>query len=1119
MKKVFNFGIIVIISLVFVFMTSLQAFAADVPVLDGQVTISDSVGNGIFSDGTYTATAKGGLLSKKTNTITITNETETGGKISFDYSVAKASSFTIDGVSGSASDSYTAMLDAGGTVVIKITSNSGFSNLTVTLTLTNINFELATGSEITFEFDKTLGTVTADGSNINSGDKKEVPAGETIEMIATPVMGATFIGWIDAETNEIISLDAAYTYKPSDDKTIRALFSVDTPYFMVDEKYIYDDLNKAVQMGSTVVLLCNGTLTAGNYTIPEGKTLLIPFNKENDSYTTQPVAVNESVTATSCFPYRTLTLETGAHIIVDGALSVPAKQSYKQGTNGSPVGVYGHIAMQEGSFITVNNGGNLYAWGYITGLGSVTAKSGATVYEDFQSTDWRGGTATTSMIEDIEKVFPMSQYYVQNIEVPLTMEAGAIENGYISLNVPLLGSAGTAVPFIGSDGMFNIESGSITKDYDEAKDRLVIDVNGTLCMESIELSLAMVGTIDSSQYVLPINGNITLNVEDGSDVNVTQDIALLPGGEINVCKGATCTFSENTKAFIYDSDEWGGYTSKDNNLFLPVKYAALGKKYDRTKDEPVDAKIYIEGVVDASASNTFVYTTASGADVQGYDGGLVRLRQGTDTITYQATQGGSEGKEIFYSEIPVTTALLKNADGTYTDPKDFVDCLSYTYSNGEWNLHNFSKEWTIDEEPTCTTEGSKSRHCLDCSNGKTDITVIDALGHDPITHEAQAPTCETIGWKAYETCSRCDYTTYSEIASLGHDTINHEAQAPTCDAIGWDAYETCSRCNYTTYEEIASLGHSYGEKWIEADETYHKKVCANDENHVKKEEHTFDNFICTVCGYSVPSIGKTSGWESIKETISATSEEKVTVEMNGVEEVPAGVFETIAGTDTTVEFKINDEISWTIKGDEVTEAVDFSEINLNVELSTDMSGIPEAEVKKVEAEEKHKLELAHNGEFGFTMYLNIEFGAEKAGKWANLYYFNTDTQLLEFQESVIIDKNGVAEFSFSHASSYVATISEETATLKETATNTTYSIVDEKITINTALNFEVSADAQIMIATYTENGNLLDISVKTPSTLEAVTFSSKDVAKIKVFVWNGLETMRPVSLPEEKPIK
>ena len=81
--------------------------------------------------------------------------------------------------------------------------------------------------------------------------------------------------------------------------------------------------------------------------------------------------------------------------------------------------------------------------------------------------------------------------------------------------------------------------------------------------------------------------------------------------------------------------------------------------------------------------------------------------------------------------------------------------------------------------------------------------------HDKVQHEAKAPTCTTIGWDAYETCSRCDYSTYVEKSALGHDIVKHDAQAPTCTAIGWEAYDTCSHCDYTTYVELPALGHDY----------------------------------------------------------------------------------------------------------------------------------------------------------------------------------------------------------------------------------------------------------------------------------------------------------------------
>ena len=113
---------------------------------------------------------------------------------------------------------------------------------------------------------------------------------------------------------------------------------------------------------------------------------------------------------------------------------------------------------------------------------------------------------------------------------------------------------------------------------------------------------------------------------------------------------------------------------------------------------------------------------------------------------------------------------------------------------------------------TCTTAASYTvvTNCTICGETVMRETVYEGipLGHNYIDHRAQTPTCTEIGWDAYQTCSRCDYTTYKEKTALGHDYVAHMAQTPTCTEIGWDAYQTCSRCDYTTYKEKPANGHT-----------------------------------------------------------------------------------------------------------------------------------------------------------------------------------------------------------------------------------------------------------------------------------------------------------------------
>ena len=138
------------------------------------------------------------------------------------------------------------------------------------------------------------------------------------------------------------------------------------------------------------------------------------------------------------------------------------------------------------------------------------------------------------------------------------------------------------------------------------------------------------------------------------------------------------------------------------------------------------------------------------------------------------------------------------------------------------------------QDPTCTEIGWKEYYtCSRCDY--TTYEEIAALGHDLIHHDAQDPTCTKVGWKEYDSCSRCDYTTYEEIPALGHDLVHHDAKAATCTEIGWKAYDTCSRCNHSTYQKINAKGHSYGQWTV-------TKPATQEEDGIRER-------VCSVCGY------------------------------------------------------------------------------------------------------------------------------------------------------------------------------------------------------------------------------------------------------------------------------
>ena len=150
----------------------------------------------------------------------------------------------------------------------------------------------------------------------------------------------------------------------------------------------------------------------------------------------------------------------------------------------------------------------------------------------------------------------------------------------------------------------------------------------------------------------------------------------------------------------------------------------------------------------------------------------------------------------------------------------------------------------------CLVNGGGEYACSVCGATKTDI--IPALGHDYVDHDAKAPNCTETGWEAYQTCSRCDYTTYVEKAAKGHSPaaeVRENEVIPTCSKAGsYDSVVYCSVCGVEISREsktIAKKAHTYKNVVTPATLTKDGKIVPT----------------CSVCGVkkAATAIAKASG--------------------------------------------------------------------------------------------------------------------------------------------------------------------------------------------------------------------------------------------------------------------
>ena len=196
-------------------------------------------------------------------------------------------------------------------------------------------------------------------------------------------------------------------------------------------------------------------------------------------------------------------------------------------------------------------------------------------------------------------------------------------------------------------------------------------------------------------------------------------------------------------------------------------------------------------------------------------------------------------------------------------------CTSHTYGNA-----------VITKQPTCTSEGTKTKTCTQC--GATVTETIAKLSHS-YTATVVAPTCTTNGYTLHK-CSVCgtsykDNTTKATGHSYGNSVVTKQ---PTCTSEGTKT-KTCTQCGATVTETIAKLSHSYTTTVVAptctaGGYTLHKcSVCGTSykDNTTKATGHSYGNSVvtkqstCTAEGTAIKTCTKCNA--TVTETIPKTS--------------------------------------------------------------------------------------------------------------------------------------------------------------------------------------------------------------------------------------------------------
>ena len=313
--------------------------------------------------------------------------------------------------------------------------------------------------------------------------------------------------------------------------------------------------------------------------------------------------------------------------------------------------------------------------------------------------------------------------------------------------------------------------------YDNTTNELVGRIQNNTVDKEIEAkenSVVMTVDGDTKSYYLPADGDYTVKVI-GND-NGTADYTLTTLGEDN---------NELERVNYYDIP-----VAKSQEMSATVQPEATAASVTLHNDnQQVIASDEVFENAQEAVCNVSVNVTGSGF-----------------------VSGDGEAKIGDYAEL-TATAQCSTFLGWYSGGNCVSTDLVYKFRvTGDTSLsakfsegsHNYKEVVT---EATCADKGTTEKVCENCGVS-TIISETPALGHDYIAYEAQEPTCEESGWEAYQSCSRCEYSTYCELPAYGH-VYNTVVTEPTCSNAGYTMH-TCYLCGDSyTDNNVLALGHTY----------------------------------------------------------------------------------------------------------------------------------------------------------------------------------------------------------------------------------------------------------------------------------------------------------------------
>lgn len=371
---------------------------------------------------------------------------------------------------------------------------------------------------------------------------------------------------------------------------------------------------------------------------------------------------------------KTITIASGGTLEIGGELGA-------SNPCGRTVGNYSELIMGSSSKIICN--GTIDCYGFITEKtkdnSSLVEIQNGDLYLPFIVYDFKGGSITYGIYDkfDSAKCPPFNEFGLSNIHSELTLDYNSNVYGYANLYAGSQHNP-TVISLVGNTSSDLIQMTSSTfsyikANYDEVLDQLFIDMYGGAEINSMSITITVLGTmtISTNQVYFPITfrQQITMNANSSKGQNIAsysmnQRYKLMPGALLQVNENVVL---EATSLCVYKEKDYTVTTSVAGHIYPSDKG---------------DAQLIINGELHVGDIGGVVSSCKEGA--------FLFINTGTNIPIREVV---SSSGSLFWTTVTFTDNSVNALINTYQEEKvplestatiGIYECKSYSYNGTKY---------------------------------------------------------------------------------------------------------------------------------------------------------------------------------------------------------------------------------------------------------------------------------------------------------------------------------------------------------------------------------------------------------------------------------------------------